>query len=182
MARVALLLVSAGWVLMGAVLLTHEKLIPEMSEYRGLIAIPIVFAVFAASYMSLAQRYWQTFLSAICVILALVLFGAACVSYQTEQTFNLEGWFILALEAVATLALIPLRFLNAVGMSVFVAGLTYLNLFLTKQLLFSTAWMQAVLILALFLVCVIGYFREKHLWLLFQCTEAQRAARPNTVN
>jgi len=79
-------------------------------------------------------------------------------------------------------ALIPLRFLNAVGMSVFVAGLIYLFLILTKQLLFSTAWMQAELILALFLVCAIGYFREKHLWLLFQCTEAQRAARPNTVN
>jgi hypothetical protein len=182
MARVALLLVSAGWVLVGAALLAHEKLIPEMSEYRGLIAIPIVLAVFAASYMSLAQRYWQTFLSAICVTLALVLFGAACVSYQTEQTFNLEGWYILVLEAVATLAVIPLRFLNAVAISVFVAGLISLFLILTKQLLFSTAWMQAVVILALFVVCAVGYFREKHLWLLFQCTEAQRAARPNTVN
>jgi hypothetical protein len=67
-------------------------------------------------------------------------------------------------------------------MSVFVAGLIYLFLILTKQLLFSTAWMQAKIILALFLACAIGYFREKHLWLLFQCTEAQRAARPNTVN
>jgi hypothetical protein len=67
-------------------------------------------------------------------------------------------------------------------MSVFAAGLIYLFLILTKQLLFSTAWMQADVILALFLACAIGYFREKHLWLLFQCTEAQRSARPNTVN
>jgi hypothetical protein len=184
MARVGLLTGSAGWVLVGAAVLANEKLMPEMSEseYRGLIAIPMGFAVFAASYTSLAQRYWQTFLSAICVILALVLFGAAWVSYQTEQPFNLEGWCIVVLEAVAMQALIPLRFLNAVAISVFIAGLIYLFLILTKQLLFSTAWMQTEIILALFLVCAIGYFREKHLWLFFQCTEAQRAARPNTVN
>src|SRR5262245_40479140 len=182
MARVALLVVFAGWVLVGAAALANQKPMPAESEYRGLIAIPVVFAVFAASYMSLAQRYWQTFLSAICVILALVLFSAAWVSYQTEQPFDLEGWCIATLVALAVQALIPLRFLNAVGMSVFVAGLTYLFLILTKQLLFSTAWMQVELILALFMVCAIGYFREKHLWLLFQCTEAQRAARPNRVN
>src|SRR5262245_47505078 len=181
MARVALLVSFAGWLLLGAVALANETPMPAMSEYGGLIGIPVVFAVFAASYMSLAQRYWQTFLSAICVMLGLVNFSAAWV-YQTEQPFDLEQSYIFALGASAVLALIPLRFLNAVGMSVFVAGLTYLNLFLTKQLLFSTAWMQAVLILALFLVCTIAYFREKHLWLLFQCTEAQRAARPNTVN
>ena len=109
-------------------------------------------------------------------------FGAAWVSYQTEQPFNLEGWCIVVLEAVAMQALIPLRFLNAVAISASIAGLIYLFLILTKQLLFSTAWMQTEIILALFLVCAIGYFREKHLWLFFQCTEAQRAARPNTVN
>jgi hypothetical protein len=74
MARVALLVGSAGWVLIGAAdHLANEKLMPAASEYRGLIAIPVIFAIFAASYMSLAQRYWQTFLSAICVILALVI-------------------------------------------------------------------------------------------------------------
>jgi TIR domain len=183
MARVALLVGSAGWVLIGAAdHLANEKLMPAASEYRGLIAIPVIFAIFAASYMSLAQRYWQTFLSAICVILALVIFSAAWLVYQTEQPFDLKQWCIFVLVGLAGQALIPLRFLNAVGMSVFVAGLIYLFLILTKQLLFSTAWMQAELILALFLVCAIGYFREKHLWLLFQCTEAQRAARPNTVN
>jgi hypothetical protein len=133
MARVALLVVFAGWVLVGAAALANQKPMPAESEYRGLIAIPVVFAVFAASYMSLAQRYWQTFLSAICVILALVLFSAAWVSYQTEQPFDLEGWCIAALVALAVQALIPLRFLNAVGMSVFVAGLTYLFLILSVR-------------------------------------------------
>lgn len=182
MARVALLVACAGWVLNGAADLANEKLVPAMSAYRGLIAIPVLFAVFAASYMSLAQRYWQTFLSAICVIIALVIFSAAWVSYQTEQPFDLEKWCIVVLVAMTGLALTPLRFLNAVGMSVFVAGLAYLFIILTKQLLFSTAWMQVEVIMALFLTCAIGYFREKHLWLLFQCTEAQRSARPNTVN
>jgi hypothetical protein len=183
MARVSLLVGLAGWVLVGAAdHLANENVMPAASEYRGLIAIPVVFAVFAASYMSLAQRYWQTFLSAICVMLALVLFSAAWLLYQTEQPFDLEQWVIFTLVALAGQALIPLRFPNAVGMSVFAAGLTYLFLILTKQLLFSTAWMQVELILALFLVCAIAYFREKHLWLLFQCTEAQRAVRSNTVN
>src|SRR5262245_18437446 len=42
MARVALLVASAGWVLSGAAALADEKLVPAMSEYRGLIAIPVV--------------------------------------------------------------------------------------------------------------------------------------------
>jgi hypothetical protein len=133
MARVALLVACAGWVLVGAAALANEKLTPAMSEYRVLIAIPLVFSVFAASYMSLAQRYWQTFLSAICVILALVNSSAAWVSYQTEQPFDLEQWCIAVLVALAALALIPLRFLNAVGMSVFVAGLIYLFLILSVR-------------------------------------------------
>src|SRR5262249_37354381 len=172
MARVALLVAAAGWMLVGAVELANEKLTPALSEYRVLIAIPIVFAAFAASYMSLALRYWQTFLSAICVIPALGNFSAAWITYQTEQSFDLERLSVASVVAVGTMALIPLRLLNAVGMSVFVAGLIYLLLILTKQLLFSTAWMQTQVILALFLVCAVGYFREKHLWLLFQCTEA----------
>jgi len=183
MARIVLLVASAGWVLNGAAdYLVNEKLVPAMSELRGLIAIPVVFAGFAASYMSLAQRYWQTFLSAICVILGLINTSAAWVAYQTGQPFDLEKSLNFVLVALAALALTPLRFLNAVGMTVFVAGLVYLFLILTEQSLLSTAWMQAQVILALFLVCAIGYFREKHLWLWFQCTEAQRAARPNTVN
>jgi hypothetical protein len=187
MARVALLITFAGWVLVGATGLDVRAPMPAMSEYRGseyrgLIVTPVLFALFAASYMSLARRYWQTFLSAIWVILDLVLFTAAWVAYQTEQPFNLEQWCIFVLMGVATQALFPLRFLNTVGISVFGAGLIYLFLFLTKQLLFSTAWMQVEIMLAFFLACAIGYFREKHLWLLFQCTEAQRSARPNTVN
>jgi hypothetical protein len=179
MARVGILVLSAGWALTGAADLANEKLVPAMSTYRGLIALPVAFAVFAASYMSLAQRYWQTFLSAICAIFGLVIFNAAWLAYQTEQPFDLEKWCIFVLVAMTGLALIPLRFLNAVGMSVFAAGLAYLFLILTKQLLFSTAWMQVEVIMVLFLVCAIDYFREKHLWLLFQCTEAQRAVRPN---
>jgi hypothetical protein len=42
--------------------------------------------------------------------------------------------------------------------------------------------MQAEFAVALFVVCAIGYFREKHLWQLFQSAEAQRAARANTTN
>jgi hypothetical protein len=177
MARIALLVGLAGWSLSGAADLANEKLVPAMSAYRGLVAIPAVFALFAASYMSLAQRYWQTFVSAICVLNALVIFSAGWVSYQTEQPFDLEKWCILVVVALATLALMPLRFLNVVGISVFAAGLIYLFLILTNQLLLSTAWMQVNGAMALFLACAIGYFREKHLWLLFQSTEAQRAAR-----
>jgi hypothetical protein len=132
--------------------------------------------------MSLAQRYWQTFLSAISVIFALVIFSAAWISYQTEPPFDIEKWCIVILVTVAALALMPLRFLNAVGISVFAAGLIYLFLILTNQLLLSTAWMHADVAMALLLACAIGYFREKHLWLLFQCTEAQRAARANATN
>jgi hypothetical protein len=74
-----------------------------------------------------------------------------------------------------------LRFLNAVGISIFGAGLIYLFLILINQLLLSTAWMQADFAVASFLACAIAYFREKHLWLLFQRTEAQRAT-PNIAN
>jgi hypothetical protein len=63
MARIALLVGLAGWSLGGVADLANEKLMPAMSAYRGLVAIPAVFALFAASYMSLAQRYWQTFVS-----------------------------------------------------------------------------------------------------------------------
>jgi hypothetical protein len=132
--------------------------------------------------MSLAQRYWQTFLSAICVISTLVTFSAVWVSYQTEQPFDLEKWSIHVLAGLMCLALMPLRFLNVAGISVFVAGLIYLFLILTNQPLLSTAWIQAELTVALFLACAIGYFREKHLWQLFQSTEAQRAAHANTTN
>jgi hypothetical protein len=103
MARVALLVAFVAWVSDGATALATEKPMPAMSEYRGLIGIPVVFAVFAASYMSLAQRYWQTFLSAVCVILGLVNFSAAWVSYQTEQPFDLQLWCIVVLVASAAL-------------------------------------------------------------------------------
>jgi hypothetical protein len=182
MARVAVLVGAGGWALTGAADLANEKLMPAMNAYRGLIVIPVGFAFFAASYMSLAQRYWQTFLSAICVISTLVTFSAVWVSYQTEQPFDLEKWCIVVLAGLTTLALVPLRFLNVVGINVFVGGLTYLFLILTNQPLLSTAWMQAEFAVALFVVCAIGYFREKHLWQLFQSTEAQRAARANTTN
>jgi hypothetical protein len=182
MARIVLLVGLVGWTLMGAADLANENLVPAMGAYRGLVAIPVVFAFFAASYMSLAQRYWQTFLSAICVISAVVIFGAVWVAYQTEQPFDLEKWCIHILSGLMCLALMPLRFLNVAGINVFVGGLIYLFLILTNQPLLSMAWMQAELAVALFVACAIGYFREKHLWQLFQCTEAQRAARANTTN
>ena len=182
MARVALIAGTAAWVLTGAADLANQKEVPAMSEYRGLIGFPVAFAIFAASYMSLAQRYWQTYLSAICVINSLVIFSAAWVSYETEQPFDLEKACIAVLVTLAALTLTPLRFLNAVGISVFGMGLIYLFLILTNQLFLSTAWMQAEVALAYFLACAIAYYREKHLWLLFQCTDPQRATRPNIAN
>jgi hypothetical protein len=182
MARIGLLVGLVGLTLTGAADLANEKLMPAMSAYRGLVAIPVVFAFFAASYMSLAQRYWQTFVSAICVIGALLIFSNVWVAYRTEQPFDLEKWCIHILPGLTVLALMPLRFLNVVAISVFVGGLIYLFLILTNQPLLSLAWMKAELAVALFLACAIGYFRENHLWQLFQSTEAQRAAPPNTAN
>ena len=54
--------------------------VPAMIAYRVLIIIPIAFVVFAATYLSVAQRYWQTFLLALCITMGLVAFGEAWLS------------------------------------------------------------------------------------------------------
>jgi hypothetical protein len=144
--------------------------------------VPGVFAFFAASYLSLAQRYWQTFLTVVCIVEGAVLFSAAWLSYKTEPSFDLEKWCLSLLLTLAIGALVPLRFFNAVGLGVFAAAFTYLFLILTNQLLLSTAWMQSQIAVALFVFCAVAYFREQQLWAFFQSTEAQRAARTNTAN
>jgi hypothetical protein len=145
--------------------------VPVTSAYRGLIGIPFIlfmFAVFAATYSSLAQRYWQTFLLAYNTIISLALFSAAWLSYQNEPSFDLEKWGMITILAIANGVLFPLRFFNAAGYSVFVAGSVYLFLVLTNQSLLSTAWMQAAVGVALLVFCAVAYFREQQVWLLFQ--------------
>jgi hypothetical protein len=97
-----------------------------------------------------------------------VLFSAAWLSYKNEPPLDLEKWCIYVILAVANGVLMPLRFFNAVGYSVFSAGLVYLFLVLTNQSLLSTTWMQAGVAVALLIYCAAAYFREKQLWLLFQ--------------
>ena len=81
-ARVAIVLSMTTLVLFGVVDLGREMHLPALNAYRGLIAVPSVVILFAASYSSLAQRYWQTFLSITCVLAGLVLFIFVLVSYQ----------------------------------------------------------------------------------------------------
>jgi hypothetical protein len=97
-----------------------------------------------------------------------VIFSAAWVSYKTEKPFYLEKWLLVLVLALAIGALIPLRFFNAVGIGICAAVLAYLFLFLTNELLLSTAWMQAVTALALFIFCAVAYFREQLLWAFFR--------------
>jgi hypothetical protein len=176
LARVALLVGLAAWTLPGAADLAREMQVPAMIAHRGLIAIPVVFAVFAATYSSLAQRYWQTFLLAVCIINGLVIFSAAWLSYKNEPSFDLERWCMNLILALANCVLIPLRFFSAAAISVFAAGLAYLFLVLTNQPLLSTAWMQAEVAVALFVLCAVAYFREQQLWLLFQSRGWEQAA------
>jgi hypothetical protein len=166
-ARAALLIGLFSLTLVGAAEdLAYEMQVPAMERVtRGLIAIPFVFAVFAATYSSLAQRYWQTFLLALSIINALVIFGSAWLSYKNAQSIDLEKWCIYAIIANC---LMPLRFFNATGYSVFSVGMVYLFLVLTDQPLQSTMWMQAGVAVALLIYCAVAYFREQQLWLLFQ--------------
>src|SRR5262249_48437454 len=165
----ALLIALLAWTLIGAAEdLASEMQVPAMtSAYRGLIGIPFVFAVFAATYSSLAQRYWQTFLLALSIINGLLLFSAAWLSYK-NASYDPEKWCIYMNLSSAIGVLTPLRFFNAAGFSVFAAGLGYLFLVLTNQSLLSTAWIQAASASALLIFCVAAYFRERQLWLLFQ--------------
>jgi hypothetical protein len=167
-ARAALLIGLFSLILAGATDLPNETQEPAMSAYRGLIYMPFAFAVFVATYSSLAQRYWQIFLLALSILNALLIFSAAWLSYKNAPSLDLEKWCIYAIVAIVIGTLMPLRFFNAAGYSVFVAGLTYLFLVLTNQSLVSTAWMQAGFAVALLTFCAVAYFREQQLWLLFQ--------------
>jgi hypothetical protein len=171
-ARVALFAGVAAWIASGASDFGHETQVPAIIEHRSLVAIPAGLAVFAASYLSLAQPYWQTFLTVLCVIHSVVIFSAAWVSYKTETPFDLEKWVLALILMLGLAALIPLRFFNAIGIGLYAAALSYLFLFLTNELLLSTVWMQALVAIALFGFCAVAYFRERLLWALFQFTEA----------
>jgi cell shape-determining protein MreD len=96
------------------------------------------------------------------------MFSAAWLSYKNAPSFDLEKWCIYVILAIVIGMLMPLRFFNAAGYSVFVAGLIYLFLVLTNQSLVSTARMQAGVAVALLIFCAVAYFREQQLWLLFQ--------------
>jgi hypothetical protein len=137
---------------------------------HSFVAIPATLVVFAATYLSLAQRYWQTFLTVLCIVHSAVIFSAAWISYKTETPFDLEKWALALAVMIGIGALIPLRFFNAVGISVYAVGLIYLFLFLTNELLLSAAWMQGLIAVALFVLCAVAYFRERLLWVLFQST------------
>ena len=86
-ARVALFAAMAAWIASGAADVGHEGQAPAMIEHRSFVAIPAALAVFAATYLSLAQRYWQPFLTVIAVVHSAVIFSAAWISYKTETPF-----------------------------------------------------------------------------------------------
>jgi TIR domain len=174
-ARVAIGLGIAGWVLIGAADVSREMQIPALSAYRGLITVPAAVIAYAASYASLAQRYWQTFLSIVGVAQGLVLFNNALVAYNHETPFQLERWLVASMVMVAVGALLPLRLLNAAVISIFALGLLYLFLFWTNQ--WAMLWMQFDFGMTLCVFCAVAYFREQLLWMLFESTEAQRTAR-----
>jgi hypothetical protein len=177
-ARVASFAVMAAWIAIGAADVGHEAQAPAMIEHRSFIAIPAALAIFAATYLSLAQRYWQTFLTMLCIVHAGVIFSAAWVSYKTETPFDLEKWALALAVTIGIGVLIPVRLLNAVVISVFAIGLIYLFLFLTNELLLSTAWLQGLNAVALFVFCAVAYFREQLLWALFQSDESTKS-RPH---
>lgn len=175
-ARLAMGLGIATFVLFGVVDFGRELQIPELNAYRGLIAVPSVVIIFAASYWPLAQRYWQTFLSVVCVFQGLVLFMAAWVSHRSETTsFDLERWLVNAMLLVAIGAILPLRLPIAAIMTVFGLGMIYLFLFWTNQSLVATLWLQLAFGLTLAVFCAAAYFREQLLWALFQ--SARRGKR-----
>jgi hypothetical protein len=172
MARFTLVLAFAAWIVPAAV---RDMQMP-MIVYRGLIAVPILVVAFAASYSSLAQRYWQTFLSIMAVLNGLAIFAGALVAYEykTEPTFNLNRWVDVAMMAAAGGALLPVRFLNAAWICVYGLGLFYFLLFWIGQSLLSTLFMQFAVVLTLCVFCAAAYFREQLLWAFFQSTEAAR--------
>ena len=88
--------------LAGAVGVGHEMQIPMLIAYHGSIAVPILVVSFAASYSSLAQLYWQTFLSIMAVLNGLAIFAGALVTYhETAPTFDTNAWVNAAMMAAA---------------------------------------------------------------------------------
>jgi hypothetical protein len=180
MARFTLVLAFSAWIILGSADLGREMQTPILLVYRGTITVPILVVAFAASYSSLAQLYWQTFLSIMCVLNGLVIFFGALVSYKTETTFDFNKFVTLAMVAPAAGALLPVRFLNAAGIGVFGLGLFYLLLFWTGQAFLPTLWMQLAFVFVLCVFCAAAYFREQLLWALFQSIDAARA-RPHRL-
>jgi hypothetical protein len=173
MARFTLVLAFAAWIA-GAAVQTGSQMQMPMTVYRGLIAVPILATAFAASYSSLAQRYWQTFLSIMAVLNGLAIFVGVLVTYKynTEPTFDMNPWVDVCLMAVGGGALLPVRFLNAAWICVYGLGLFYFLLFWIGKSLLSTLFMQFAVVVMFCVFCGAAYFREQLLWAFFQSTEA----------
>jgi hypothetical protein len=168
-ARVAVGLGIAAFVLFGVVDLGREMQVAALNEHRGLIAVPTIVVLFAASYSSLVQRHWQTYLSAICIVMGLVVVSGALVSFHSEGiAFDVERWVTLSLLTVAIGTLLPLRFVIAAALSVYGLALICVFLIWTNRLGMESLWMQLAFALALAVFCAAAYFREQLLWTLFQ--------------
>ena len=109
-ARACLLIGLGSLTLLGGTDLSHEIEVLGIERVPGLIFIPFVFAAFAATYSSLAQHYWQTFLLALSIITSLAIFSGAWLSYTNEPSFDLERWGMNTILVVANGTLMPLRF------------------------------------------------------------------------
>jgi hypothetical protein len=181
MARFTLVLTFAAWIIFGALELGREMRTTILLVYHGSIAVPILVVAFAASYSSLAQRYWQTFLSIMSVLTSLAIFFGTLISYQTEPPFDVNKWVDFAMMTAAGGALMPVRFLNAAWICVCGLGLFYLLLFWTQQTFLATLRLQLAFIFTLCVYCAAAYFREQLLWALFQSTDAERPARKDST-
>jgi len=157
--------------------LGSEMQAPVLLLYRS-ITVSIFVIAFAASYWSLAQYYWQTFLSIVCVLNGLAVLFGGLVSYKTEPTFDPKKWIVIVMVAVAAGALLPVRFLNAIWISVYGLGLSFIFLFWTGQAFLPTLRMHLAFTLILCVFSVTAYFRERLLWALFRSIDAGKA-RPH---
>jgi hypothetical protein len=182
MARFTLVLAFVGWLMIGAADLTSEMRTPILVVYRGSIAVPLLIVAFAASYWSLAQLYWQTFLSIVAVLNGLAILFGALISYKAGPTlFDLNKWFYLVMMTIGAGALLPVRFLNAAGICVYGLGVFYLLLFLTEQP-FPPLYMQLAVGFLFCVFCAAAYFREQLLWALFQSIDVERPARTDSTD
>jgi len=179
--RTAMAIGMVSWLSLGIIDLIGDT--PGMlGHYRTLIAVPSTVAIFAASFSTPAQRYWQTFLSAICVVDGLVVFGAALVEYVSGTGFNIWQWMAIALVTVAIATLFPLRFANAVGICIFGLLLVCVFYVITKQPLNVSLFLVIVFMISCFVCVSVAFFRERTLLLLFRSSQRQSQRRRADFN